>query len=131
MRYTLFSVSLLLFACGGATPKAENPATAQSSGGDNANVQTFDINDDGTADSWQYFRTVDGKRVLARKEFDVNFDAKVDIWRFYSADGAIERDQMDMDFDGKVDVTTIYEDSKVIRKEVDLEFDERPDIFKF
>ena len=68
MRYSLFFVTFALIACGGATPKADSQGTQQSLGkSDDANVQTFDINDDGTPDSWQYFRMVDGKRILARK----------------------------------------------------------------
>lgn len=36
-----------------------------------------------------------------------------------------------MDFDGRVDVTVFYdEQERVVRKEVDVEFDEKPDLFK-
>lgn len=82
------------------------------------NVQPFDVNGDGKTDAWRYYKMVDGKQVLARKEFDLNFDGRKDLARFYDESGAVERDEMDMDFDGRTDMICYYEGNKVVRKEL-------------
>ena len=35
-----------------------------------------------------------------------------------------------MDFDGRVDVTTFYENNKPIKKELETQFDGKPDVIK-
>ena len=83
MKWVIAASIFFLTNCGGAPNKeAEIKSPTVDKQG-----QEFDTNQDGKADSWKFFRKVDGKQALARKEFDINFDGKVDIWRVYDLQG--------------------------------------------
>ena len=127
MRLSLFTVFIFSLGCGGA----QDSSKSASSGQLDPNAQEFDTNKDGKSDSWKFFRKVDGKQILARKEYDINFDGRVDIVRVFNVKGEIESDSMDMDFDGRPDVKTTYENNKPKKKELDLQFDGKPDVIRY
>ena len=135
MKYLVLACALPLalanVACGGSASDTKKTTEAKGDVPQHDGASRFDINGDGVPDVWKYFREVEGKSVLVRKEFDVNFDGKVDIWRHYDEAAAWCATSSTWTFDGKTDVTGFYENDQLIRKEVDLEFDQKPDMFKY
>ena len=77
-----------------------------------------------------------GEKILVRKELDLNGDGKVDYVYYYDnkkpTDERIEKIAVDNDFDGKFDEIKYYnpDNGQLVREELDLNFDGRPEIIK-
>jgi hypothetical protein len=80
-----------------------------------------DRSHDGAMDSWTTYRVVGGEEVIARIERDTNADGKPDVFEVFSAkDGVpvLARREEDKNGDGSIDVTSIYENGKLVRREI-------------
>ena len=72
-------------------------------------------------DSWTTYRVVGGEEVIARIERDTNADGVPDVFEVFSAkDGVpvLARREEDKNGDGSIDVTSIYENGKLVRREI-------------
>ncbi len=99
-------------------------------------VELIDENGDGTAEIKKYyFINESGEKILIRKEIDISGDGKIDYVVYYRnkkpGDDKVESIVVDNDFDGKFDEKRYYsENGPLIKKELDLNFDGRPDVTK-
>ena len=99
-------------------------------------VELIDENGDGTAEIKKYyFINENGEKILIRKEIDISGDGKIDYVVYYRnkkpGDDKVESIVVDNDFDGKFDEKRYYsENGSLIKKELDLNFDGRPDVTK-
>lgn len=76
---------------------------------------------DGRPDSWSTYQHVDGAELLSRLERDTNGSGKADLFETYLAvDGraSLVRREEDKDGDGNIDVTSIYENGRLVRREI-------------
>ena len=129
-------------ACNGADKVEDKKKQASMLGlevqGD-AEVEKYDLDGDGKADVWKYFNLsgdkktpkAERKRVLARRDMDMNSDSKVDLRQHYDSGGDMVREVMDHDFDGKFDATDFYRDGTLYKREIALNFREKPSIWKY
>lgn len=95
--------------------------------GDAEPTEAVDLNKDQQPDQWVY-PMADGK---VRVERDMNFDGKIDVWQYQTADGDLVEEEMDLDLDGRVDLVAFYEQGKIRRKELSVNFDDDFSIVKF
>ncbi len=99
-------------------------------------IELIDENGDGIAEIKKYYNlNEDGERILIKKEIDISGDGKVDYIVNYKnkkpGDDKIEIILVDNDFDGKFDEKRFYsENGQLIKKELDLNFDSKPDLIK-
>ncbi len=99
-------------------------------------IELIDENGDGIAEIKKYYNlNEDGERILIKKEIDISGDGKVDYIVNYKNkkpwDDKIEIILVDNDFDGKFDEKRFYsENGQLIKKELDLNFDSKPDLIK-
>jgi len=80
-----------------------------------------DRDKDGTMDTWTTWAVVDGEEVVARVERDENGDGQPNVFEEYrTVDGetALARREKDVNADGEIDITSVYEDGKLVRREV-------------
>ena len=64
-------------------------------------------------------------------EYDLNHDKKPDVWEYYVNDKLV-RKELDINWDGKIDIVRSYNDAGQLSQEVlDLDFDGRPDQTNF
>lgn len=95
-------------------------------------LQEIDLDANGTADIFNYFRErTDGPRLLIRKEVDLNRDGKVDVVSYFDETGVMEKEQMDSDYDGNLDLTDHYQGGVRVMTEYDTDFDGIPNVFKY
>jgi len=149
MRRTLRTIVLLsgvfalaLSACKGSTKGADKPPVTGRGKSTAAKpedrtrcdvkgkrIVKLDINQDKQPDVWKLYKTrVEGGAkvdVLTCKERDLNFDGRKDIWYYYDDDGNLRMEEMDLDFDGRIDLVTIRRGGKVIRQELDTNYNAR------
>lgn len=103
-------------------------------------VQTYDLNNDGQGDVWDYFvipdtaepedRLTDDGKLLVQKELDINFDTKIDIRKSYDRGGNLVEEEMDLDFDGSMDAVNRYQGGVLMIREMDMNFDGKMDVWK-
>mgnify|MGYP006281289447 FL=1 len=123
------------------TPRVAGPPAAPKPGGSGPtgpNVQTSDINEDGTPEVVKYYEEIEDpdrpgqrKSVLVRQELDLTWDGKTDIWRYFDRSGNVTREEWDLDFDGNVDETRYFEDGVIVRAERDQNNDGRADVVRY
>lgn len=97
-------------------------------------VTQSDIDDDGMADVWSYFRVTSrgkGQRILVRKTHDLNVDGRPDVIQEFDAKERLLREHFDMNFDGRKDVVREYQDGRVVREELSSRFDGRFNVYKY
>lgn len=147
---SIASLSTFVVACGGLGPSKPDPASSASAEPDvgvdhegwarreGLTLQRFDLNRDGKADVFKYFRPGDGgtggtgrSERLERKEIDINHDTRLDVIQLFDESGRLREERLDLDFDGRFDEVVIYADGVLDHKQVDLDFDGRPDVFKY
>jgi hypothetical protein len=90
---------------------------------DRNRVMTEEDSDrDGRMDSWTSYSVVEGKEVVSRIERDTNADGNRDVFETYKATSRgqpeLAKREEDKDGDGKADVTSIYENGRLIRREI-------------
>lgn len=95
--------------------------------------QSIDINMDGRADVFNYYRetTSDAPRRLVRKETDLNMDGHIDVRSWLDDLGNLEKEELDGDFDGRVDWVDHYQSSKRVMSEIDTDYNGVFDLFKY
>ncbi len=122
---------IILFGCGSGVPQGmELNRQKQVLGPDDE--QAIHLNDDDQYDAWRKF-AIDGKGVkrLIQKSFDLNFDGKRDFRRYYTATERVARDEIDRNFDGIFDQFVFYKNNQMIRKEISLSGDPKPEVIKY
>jgi hypothetical protein len=80
-----------------------------------------DSDRDGRMDTWTTYRMANGSEVVARIERDSKGRGKPDVFETFDARGGkavLSRREEDVDGDGTVDVTSIYENGKLVRREI-------------
>jgi hypothetical protein len=80
-----------------------------------------DADHDGRTDSWTTYRVVDGEETVVRVERDSKRRGKADVIETFSAkDGkpVLTRREEDVNGDGNIDVTSIYENGKLVKREI-------------
>ena len=92
----------------------------------------LDVNGDGTADVFNYYRTGEGdeSRLLVRKEINLDFKGGADVTQMWD-NGSLLREEIDADFDGRVDWIDFYDGGERIRAEWDTQFDGRADLIRY
>ena len=94
--------------------------------------QKIDINGDGQADVFNYFKEREGaSSLLVRKEVDLNWDGRVDVRTWFDETGTIEKEEMDGDFDSRVDWVDHYRGGVRVMSEVDTDFNGVFDLFRY
>ena len=79
-------------------PYVERPAE------DGLTLVEIDLNSDGRADVYNYYRErSQASRLLVKREVDLNWDGRIDVVSFYDETGTLIREEMDGDFDGQVE----------------------------
>ena len=102
------------------------------------NKEIMEVTEENGIQSIKKYYTINdkGEKILVRKELDLNGDGKIDYVYYYDnkkpTDERVEKIVVDNDFDGKFDETRYYnpDNGQLIRKELDLNFDGRPEIIK-
>ena len=99
-------------------------------------IVTADTNEDKKPDVWKFFQVMDvgGQKteILTCKQVDLNHDGKLDIIYYYDDKGVQTTvEEFDLDFDGKFDLTVYYVNGKKVREELDTNYDQRPDLWKY
>ena len=116
-------VSLAAAACGrGGSTASTLPSGSRGEAlaCEGNRVESTDVNEDGRADIEQVQR---GGRPYCMRA-DMNFDGMIDVVRFYESDGvSVAQERHDFDFDGQLDQLSFYQDGKLVRKELDTNFD--------
>jgi hypothetical protein len=110
----------------GAT--GSSPYSTEQVGG--YTMVSLDINDDGSADIWNYYQVGDTGGDPIRREIDLNRDGRPDVVTHFSG-AEMVREEIDADFDGAMDWVDFYEAGLRVRSEWDTDFDGRPDLFKY
>jgi len=80
-----------------------------------------DSDHDGLTDSWTTYKVVNGEEVVVRIERDSKRRGKADVFEtFSSKDGKpiLTRREEDVNGDGNIDITSIYEDGKLVKREI-------------
>ncbi|MCP4807522.1 MAG: hypothetical protein GY913_19760 [Proteobacteria bacterium] len=99
---------------------------------DGLTLVEIDLNSDGRADVYNYYRErSQASRLLVKREVDLNWDSKIDVVSFYDDTGTLIREEMDGDFDGQVEWVDHYQGGRRVMSEVDTEFDGQYDLYKF
>ncbi len=107
-------------------------AVVEESTKDGGVVVQVDLNADGKADIYNYYRLLEDEgRVLLRKELDLNQDGRIDVWSYFTETGVQEREEMDSDFDGDVDWVDHYQSGKRVMSEIDTRNQGQFDLFKY
>lgn len=140
----LLPAALVAAACGDSETTKDTEVKPEASlvaveVTDDSETEHFDLNGDGEPDVSKVFSRVSDpkdpkapkQRVLARTDLDVNFDGKVDMRQFFNDDAVMVREEMDLDFDGRIDAIDFYLEGAIYRREVFLNFNEKPSIWKF
>lgn len=150
-RICLIAVGLLALpvACGGGRERAGGPGApatgsvpkAPMPGGQSGatdNVRSADLDEDGRAEVYKYYKTVDDparpgetKEALVRQDIDLTWDGNIDIWRYFSDAGQVVKEEWDTDFDGKIDEVRQFEDGVIVRSERDRNNDGRFDVIRY
>jgi hypothetical protein len=132
------STLALLFGLGACAKTETKTAAASASvlseepSADGLVEQTVDINGDGKADVFNYYRERNGApRLLVRKETDLNWDGKVDVRTWFNETAEIEKEEMDGDFDSRVDWVDHYQGGRRVMSEVDTDWNGLFDLFKY
>jgi hypothetical protein len=76
---------------------------------------------DGRLDSWTTYQDVDGAELVDRIERDTDGSGEADLFETYVAiDGkaVLVRREEDKDGDGSIDITSIYENGRLVRREI-------------
>jgi len=95
-------------------------------------VVEIDVNEDGNADIFNYYRPRENaERLLVKKEADMNGDGKVDIITEFSDLGELVTESMDRNFDGRMDWRDHYQDGQRVMSETDDDFDGNMDVFSY
>jgi antitoxin component YwqK of YwqJK toxin-antitoxin module len=101
-------------------------------------LQEVDLNDDGRAEIFNYYRErTDAPRLLVRKDADLNRDGNIDIKSWFDDFGLLEMEEMDGDFDGQIDMWDHYQDTdgdkspERVSSEIDTDYDGQPDVFTY
>jgi hypothetical protein len=148
----ILSLCLGVFAFACASRKAVRPAKAPAAAAKKVdapksvasacsetrktnNVKEGDVDGDGRADTYKYYKEIDdperkGERkvILVRQDVDLNWDGRLDICRFYDDKGKVDREELDLDYDGKVDEVKIYENGVISLAQRDRNNDGRFDV---
>ena len=72
-------------------------------------------------DTWTTYRVVDGEEVVARIERDTGGSGKPDVFETFDARGGkavLTKREEDKDGDGNIDITSIYENGKLVKREI-------------
>lgn len=102
-----------------------------------AEKQEYDVNGDGKADVVKYIRirkNRDGStdELAALQTVDLNGDGKVDVWTLYDTGaGQTAAECFDLDYDGGVDKIDFYAAGTIVRSELALRFDAKPQVFVY
>ena len=76
---------------------------------------------EGRTDVWTTYQVVNGSEIVWRIERDTNGNGKPDVFEtFQPKDGkpVLAKREEDKNGDGSVDVTSIYENGKLVRREI-------------
>jgi hypothetical protein len=76
---------------------------------------------DGRVDTWTTYRGASGAEVIVRIERDTRGRGKPDVFEtFQAVDGkpVLAKREEDVNGDGKIDVTSIYENGKLVRRQI-------------
>lgn len=134
------------FACGGATSdpreryNGRDYLLSDEITEDGLVIRRVDIDLDGEADTFEYFRAEDAlgqpvteyedllyerydDLVIVRKEMDVNLDGALDLRREYGPGAQLLREEFDVDFDGTFDTTNFYEEGVLSQRSNDTDGD--------
>jgi hypothetical protein len=116
-----------------AAPKKTASACSETRKTDN--LKEGDVDGDGRADTFKYYKEIDdperkGERkvILVRQDVDLNWDGRLDLCRFFDDKGKVDREELDLDYDGKIDETKIYENGVIQIAERDRNNDGRSDV---
>ena len=99
-------------------------------------VQTFDLNQDGTPDVWKLYATVEEDNtkveVLTCKQVDYDHDGKKDYVAIYNRTGEMVAEEFDFTFDGHFDAREHYDKKggKIYMVERDLDHNKNPDTWE-
>lgn len=130
------------FACGGASSdpreryNGRDYLLSDEITEDGLVIRRVDIDLDGEADTFEYFRAEDAlgqpvtayedllyerydDLVIVRKEMDVNLDGTLDLRREYGPGAQLLREEFDVDFDGTFDTTNFYEEGALSQRSHD------------
>ncbi len=128
---------LLLVACHGG--KAGSPVeaaakpdriTERALPDEGLVVQEIDLDGDGRADVFNYYRErAEASRLRVKKEVDLDLDGTIDVISEFDEDGNLQRELMDSDFDGSLDWTDHYENGQRVMAEMDTDFNGLPDVY--
>lgn len=80
-----------------------------------------DVDHDKQVDTWTFFSKGTGPEVAIRIERDTQGRGKPDTFEFFADDGGtavIERREQDVNGNGDIDIISIYENGKLIRREI-------------
>jgi hypothetical protein len=80
-----------------------------------------DSDHDGQTDSWTRYRVVNGKEIVFRVERDSRRRGKANVIETFSAkDGKaiLTKREEDVNGDGSIDITSIYENGKLVKREI-------------
>ena len=119
-----------------AEKKAPKPvASACSETRKTKNLKEGDVDGDGRADTFKYYKEIDDperpgekKVILVRQDVDINWDGRLDICRFFDDKGKVDREEFDLDYDGKVDEIKLYEEGVIKTAKRDRNNDGRYDV---
>ena len=70
----------------------------------------------------------------SRRDLDLNRDGKSDAYQFTRTEGTdtkVLRKEVDVNFDGRIDLVVFFERGNIVRKENDTNFDTKPDVWRF
>jgi hypothetical protein len=98
-------------------------------------VKEGDVDGDGRADTYKYYKEIDdperkGERkvILVRQDVDLNWDGRLDICRFFDDKGKVDREELDLDYDGKTDEVKIFANGVIQTAQRDRNNDGRYDV---
>lgn len=82
-----------------------------------------DLNQDGRPDVRKVFKSVGEDEVQVCREADLNFDGTKDVFVYFEDTGRILRDEVDLDFDQRIDIVSYWSNGKVVKQEIDTNSD--------
>jgi hypothetical protein len=80
-----------------------------------------DTDRNGKIDAWTTYEAVDGEEIVSRIERDSDGNGSPDVFETFVAQKGrpvLSRREEDKNGDGKIDVTSVYENGKLVRREI-------------